>query len=100
MRKARNMGSASWWSSPGRRGLQLRSCPSVWLTVYGYDEDYSTGAVENRSYHPVSARDARYFAKGDAGGGLVAIGDTAAMLVFGMYCMYGTYIQYIHEPPE
>ena len=39
--------------------------PSAWLTVYGYDEDCSTGAVENRSYHPVSARDARYLRVGN-----------------------------------
>jgi hypothetical protein len=38
-------------------------CPRAWLTVCGYDEDYRTGVVENRSYHPVSKRDARYFAK-------------------------------------
>ena len=44
--------------------------PSAWLTVYKYDEDYSTGAVENRSYHPVSARDARYFAKAMQAAGL------------------------------
>ena len=42
----------------------------AWLTVYGYDEDYCTGAVENRSYHPVDARDARYFAKALQAAGL------------------------------
>ena len=57
-----------------RSGEASSSAPSsgVWLTVYRYDEDYRTGAVENRSYHPVSARDARYFAKALRAAGLWA----------------------------
>ena len=55
-----------------RSGEASSSAPSTgaWLTVYGYDEDYCTGAVENRSYHPVDARDARYFAKALQAAGL------------------------------
>lgn len=32
-------------------------CGAVWFTRYG---DMGTGEYENRSYHPASARDARY----------------------------------------
>ena len=74
--------------------------PSVWLTVYGYDEDYSTGAVENRSYHPVSARDSRYFAKAMQVAGLWRQGIRRQCLyLVCIVCMVHTYNTYM-RPPE
>ncbi len=34
-------------------------CGNIWFTRYG-EHDYRTGEYENRSYHPLTARDARY----------------------------------------
>lgn len=34
-------------------------CGSVWFTKHG-DMDARSGETENRSYHPLTARDARY----------------------------------------
>ena len=34
-------------------------CGNIWFTKYG-DMDARSGEYENRSYHPASARDARY----------------------------------------
>lgn len=43
------------------------SCSDIdsadWATVYNFDVDYRTGEHENRSYHPVTERDLRYFRK-------------------------------------
>jgi hypothetical protein len=33
----------------------------AWATAYRFRENHETGAEESRSYHPASARDARWF---------------------------------------
>ena len=51
------------------------SPPEGWGLEKTHDEDYSTGAVENRSYHPVSEQGPRY-------------GDKACVL----YVLYVLYV--------
>lgn len=45
---------------------------TIWFTEYG-DMDYRTGEYENRSYHPLTARDARYMISAWKAGNRTAI---------------------------
>lgn len=47
----------SCWPLPMQQDADFTG--RVWFTRYG-EQDYRTGDVENRSYHPATARDARY----------------------------------------